>query len=461
MKRPALIPSTVGLALLLSLTPGCGRRSSPPRAEEGLPRLEDVNVVLIIVDTLAAEDVGCLAPGEDPGCTPRLDALAAGGVLFRRAQAAAPWTEPSIASLLTGLMPADHGVTGILGVLAPEHVTLAEALKARGFATGGVVSNLMLGAKYGFDQGFDDYDQSPVADAHAVTSQDVTDRALEFLDRSAGERFFLLAHYFDPHGPWVHHPEFDRTSWYRGDLTPETPIRELRDRLPDLTGDDLRYLVGLYREEIAYTDAQVGRLLDGLASRGLNGSTLVVMAADHGEEFGRHDWIGHTVHLYDDLLHVPLIFSLPGRLAPHAVDAPVSLLDVMPTLLALSAAPPDPLAGPGVSLVPALLGGPAPPDRELRAEVSFTALKDWPSHVRAAYKSSLLVGNDKVIHDLASDVWERYDLAADPLEAHDLAPTAGVPENVKRGMTAWEAGREPFRKLERGRRPRENVPRPR
>ena len=435
------------LPLLLLLLASCGRGPAP--RPDGLPHLEDVNVLLIVVDTLAARHVDCLT-SESLGTTPAIDTLAADGVLFTAAQSPAPWTEPAVASLLTGRLPADHGVTGLLAELRRGQVTLAERLHERGFATGGVISHFLIGAKYGYDQGYDEYDEGAVAEHTEITSQEVTERALAFLDRHPGERFFLTAHYFDPHGQYNHHPEFDRTSWYAGDLRPELPIRELRDRIPVLDDDDHRYLVGLYREEIAYTDLHIGRLLDGLAARGLRDDTLVILVADHGEAFLEHGWIGHTVQLYDELLHVPLIFSLPGRLAPRRVTEPVSLLDVVPTLLDLSRTP---AAGEwdGVSLAPVLAGGPADPARPLLAEVSFVAPKDWPSSVRAAFLSSRRVGSRKSIHDLRMQTWESYDLAADPAEQ---AALDSVPAADRARLLDWEAGREPFRKFTRGHAPR-------
>jgi arylsulfatase len=432
------------LTLLFVVLCGCGPGPRP----DGLPHLEDVNVLLIVVDTLAARHVDCLSD-EALGTTPALDALAAGGVLFTNAQTPAPWTEPAIASLFTGRLPADHGVTGLLDSLRRGHVTLAEHLRERGFVTGGVISHFLIGSAYGFDQGYDEYDEGAVAEHTEITSHAVTDRALAFLDRHPDERFFLTAHYFDPHGQYNHHPEFDRTSWYAGELRPELPIRELRERIPDLDDADRRYLVGLYREEIAYTDREIGRLLDGLAERGLRDDTLVILVADHGEAFLEHGWIGHTIHLYDELLHVPLIVSLPGRLAPRRVAAPVSLLDVAPTLLSLSRSPADAVWD-GVSLAPVLAGGSADPERELLAEVSFVAPKDWPSSIRSAFLSSRRMGDDKAIHDLRTDVWQGFDLAADPLES---APDS-VPGAVRERLESWETERAPFRKFVRDRSPR-------
>jgi arylsulfatase A-like enzyme len=405
------------------------------------PLLEELNVLLVVVDTVGAEHVGFLNPGQDH--TPHFDRLAREGVVFEHAYAPAPWTQPSLASLLTGRMPSQHALLRLFDSLGEEQETLAEALRARGFETAAVVSHLLLERRFGFAQGFDHYDASAVAGHDAITSRSVTDRALAWLDgRSTDAPFLLFVHYFDPHFAFNHHPEFDRTAGYAGPLRPAMDIWELRDRRDRLTREDLDYLVGLYREEIAYTDAQVGRLLDHVRE-GDPRPTLVILAADHGEEFMRHGWIGHTRTLYDELLRVPLVFHLPGVFAPRRVDAPVSLLDVLPTLLAFSSTRAPEADVPGISLAPALLGeSELPRERELYAEVSFAARPEDPDFIaeKTAFKVALQTPRWKLIHDLLTDRWELYDRRADPEE---LNPLEGRPEEaaLRRRLTDWERAR--------------------
>jgi choline-sulfatase len=440
------------LALLVGvwLGSGAGGCSGGGREKTGertgsreVPALEDLNVLLIVIDTLGAEHVGCLSPGLRH--TPSIDALAAEGVLFRRAYSPAPWTQPAVASLLTGLLPSRHGVHRLLDVLPPERETLAELLAARGFHTAGVISHFLIGASYGYDQGFAEYDASPVGGPRAITSAKVTAQAIAALDRLRDQRFFLFVHYFDPHGLYNHHPEFDLTRGYRGRLHPAMEIETLREMRHQLAPEDVAYLVGLHREEIAYTDHHVGRLLAHLDELGLAGGTLVVLAADHGEEFMRHGWIGHTVTLYDELLHVPLIVRLPGVLVPREVAAPVSLLDVVPTLLATSRTPAAELSSDGEPLWGLLTGGEdGDPDRELVAEVSFVAPSSWPGADtrRSAFKTAWMTGSWKLIHDLESGRWLLFDRAADPEELRDLSrrtPPALAP--MRERLSAWEEHR--------------------
>jgi arylsulfatase A-like enzyme len=443
----------------------------------GLPPLEELNVLLVVIDTLGAEHVSCLGPSIGPPTTPALDRLAAGGVLFDRAYSPAPWTQPAVASLFTGEMPSSHRVLRLFDRLDPAETTLAERLAGRGFATAGVVSHELLDSRYGFDQGFAHFDASAAGGHRTVSSPEVTAKALGWLDRwlgggeareGAGGRppFFLFVHYFDPHYVYLHHERFSRTRGYGGPLTPGMDIWALRDARAALTPADVGYLRDLYREEVAFTDFHLGRLLAGLRQRGLERDTLVVVTADHGEELMRHGWIGHTRTLYDELLRVPLVVSLPGRIAPRRVEEPVSLVDLVPTLLELSGRAEQPAEveegrPAGISLVPALTGGAPPPaDRDLFAEVSFATRADDPAKFaeKTAFKTAVLSGPWKLVHDLAGGSWQLYDRRSDPEELHDLAPAAGAPaaggadggesepatralRRLQRRLAAWERER--------------------
>jgi arylsulfatase A-like enzyme len=302
--------------------------------------------------------------------------------------------------------------------------TLAEALGARGFRTSGVISHFLINAKQGYARGFERYLEEAVAGHAKVSSPKVTNLAIHELRRLKEERFFLFVHFFDPHTVYLHHEEFDRTSDYRGPAREwNLDILNLRANRDRLDADDLAFLRGLYREEIAYTDKHVGLLLDELANLGLKKKTLVILTADHGEEFMEHDWIGHTRFLYDTLLHVPLVFSLPGTLEPRGVAAPVSLVDVMPTLLALSETGPRGYAADGEPLGRLLKDGMEDVERKLFAEVSFLAPPDergTPAAEKQSFQTAVSQGHWKLIHDLEQESWSLFDRAADPTETHDL-----------------------------------------
>lgn len=306
--------------------------------EGKLPALKDINIILIIIDTMAARYLGTYDVQNN--FTPQIDKLAAKSLVFERAYSAAPWTKPAISSIFTGKLPHNHGVTALNSKLGDSNQTLAEMLKAKGFSTVGFISHTLITRRFGFNQGFDKYELVPFkGNVHdAVTSEEVSQAATQWLEQNKKQfdkqRFFLFLHYFDPHYNYQHHQKFDRTSWYKGSIEPGLGIRLLRDRIGKLEPDDIRYLKNLYQEEIAYTDAAIGNVLEALSKQNLDKNTLVILTADHGEEFMEHGWIGHTRTLYDELIHVPLIVKVP-QLSASRVRNVVSTLDIVPSLLAL------------------------------------------------------------------------------------------------------------------------------
>jgi arylsulfatase len=323
------------------------------------PRPAARHLVLISVDTLRADHLG--AYGADLRATPSLDALARASVRFSEARAPAPFTLPSIAGLLTGRHPGAIGVGSNRGRLAPDVPTLAARLREHGFATGAVVSNPILVEGAGLAPGFDVYDDS-LPDREATRGQPervarrTTDAALALARRLRGTgdaRVFLWVHYQDPHGPYTP-PEGLRERFLDSEQRRPGGDRELG------VAKDWRGIGGLplyqylrpfrrvafyragYAGEVAYVDAEVGRLLDGLRAEGLLGSAAVVFTADHGEGLGERDhWFAHGEFLHEPALRVPLLVTGPG-LRPAVRHEPASLLDVVPTALALLGLPPVP-----------------------------------------------------------------------------------------------------------------------
>jgi len=431
------IQRTAPLILSLLLT-GCGAWDRPP-----LPPLEDLNVLLIVVDTMGAGHVGHL--NEGLGTTPNIDRLASEGVTFTHALSPAPWTQPAIASLLTGLTPSHHGVLHLFDKLGRQNTTLAEMLGQRGFSTSGVVTHNLLKPVLGFAQGFRRFDHSAIAGHGGISSPKATGIALDELRRLKDQRFFLMVHLFDPHSEYLHHPDFDRTSDYQGPVRDfDMEITKLRERRGEMTDSDLTFLRGLYHEEIAFTDHHIGMILDELDSLGLEENTLVILTADHGEEFMEHDWIGHTRHLYDTLVHVPLVFRLPGRFEPRSVDSPVSLLDVPATLNDMLDRPFE-QDWDGQSLVPLLRSGKVPKERALFSEVAFLAPPRERGTLLAekeAFKSAVTVGEWKLIHDLDKGIWELCDRGADPGEMVNLYEVDDPRVNELRPLLlGWEEGK--------------------
>ena len=405
--RPRFSPamSLAGTAVLA--LGGCGTGSTPRP-----------NVLLIVVDTLRADKLGCYGNGR--GLTPALDELASQGLRFQHAYSHAPWTLPSFASLLTSLHPAEHGAGGRLGQftsLDGSVTTLPEVFGARGYRTHAVANVAFLGERFGVTRDFGGLDiEAPTNNVEMRSAERTTSAALEWLDGGKGP-FFLLVHYFDPHAVYAPPPSFRRKfagpkdredeSWVFGT---QLHMVALRAGQLSITPQVVRRAEKLYDGEVAYADGQVERLLDGLGERGLERDTIVVMTADHGEEFLDHDGFEHGHTLYDELTHVPLILRYPRGIEPGVVSQTVAHVDVAPTLCQLAdLAPPQQFVG--RSLL-SLSGEPAAPGRPVLAHGNMWGppLTSWRVGDR-----KLIVGADGAL--------ELYDLSGDPDERTDLAPT--------------------------------------
>ena len=377
------------------------------------------SVILVVVDTLRADHLGLY--GYDRPTSPTLDAWAAEGRVFEHAFAPAPWTLPSFASIYTGHWPLIHQGgrtvrldTGDPDTLAPvEYLpALAEILQTEGVQTMAVVNNAYLAPSFGMARGFDVYDFDPGAGSNPHRSAANTiQRAFELVDAAAGQPFFLVIHLFEPHLRYSAPPPF------RGSFTAAVagsnftlPITDLQGlRVEELWAEDQAFITAAYDEDIAYTDQQLGVLRDGLADRGLLEDSLVIFTADHGEELFEHGGFEHAHALWQELLHVPLIFWGAG-VNPGRDTTPVSLVDIAPTVLDwLDLA--SPVSFDGLSLLPTVSASVQVPDRPLYAEgvprsTPHSAVMRWPH---------------KLVVDHASGRLLRFDLAQDPHERHILA----------------------------------------
>jgi arylsulfatase A-like enzyme len=404
------------------------------------------DIVLIVVESLRVDRLGCY--GYRRPTSPCIDRLAASGVLVSNAFAAAPWTMPSVMSLFTGLYPSRHGMTVADARPAADLPCLAEQLRRAGYQTMGVVANPALTRKSGYGRGFEFYDDftafmgidtlsGPVAGAEERTSGvsgvagTVTRQGLSLLKRRDPSRpLFLFLFYFDPHYDYLPPPPFD--ALFRDAQRP-MPDRFLVLQTRLVSPPERQSLEALYDGEVRYTDGQIGRLVDEIGKTPRPDGTLFVVTADHGEEFWEHGGMGHGYTLYDELLRVPLLFSvagLPAGLpAGRTVAGPVSLVDVMPTILALAGIePPSGLQGRSLA---AVLRDPALP------------LPEVPLFAEARLREPLLAARTagwKAIQPLAADrPAELYDLLADPGEKSNLAPTVALPEALASAIAAFRA----------------------
>jgi arylsulfatase len=389
-----------------------------------------------VVDTLRPDHLGCYGHARET--SPALDALAAEGYRFERAYSTAPWTMASVASLLTGLYPSSHGVTRV-SRLPGEALTLAEILQSRGYATAGVVSHVVLGRHYDFDQGFEQYEDRVPARAHYdISTGRVTDKAVEYLEGFAGgERpFFLFAHYFDPHYNYLPHEEVDFAPPRVGRLDATQTIKELRAMSAHLTAEEVAFIQDLYDEEIRHTDDGIGRLLARLTQLGLDDETWIIVTADHGEEFLTHGWLGHTRTLYEELVRIPLIVRPPGGLAePRVLRKPVTQAALAATLVEIAGEDPSLFLFQAGSLRPLLAGGRDGSPGVVFAEVDFIPVYAdyW---VKRAHKKTLITERFKLIRDDPTGRLELYDLQVDPRELRDLA--GARPELVASLLPALE-----------------------
>jgi arylsulfatase A-like enzyme len=398
-----------GAWLVVLLAMGCGAEPRPP------------NFLLILVDTLRTDHLS--AYGYERETTPTLSRLAERGVRFDRAYAAAPWTKPSVASMFTGQYPHRHGVNFVLDPLPPEAVTVAERLSEAGYITAGAVSHIFVAGKNGLDQGFDHYDSAEAGGHSHVSTTGVTRRAVKLLQGFGSEPFFLFVHYFDPHYEYKRHPEFGFAPESSGRLRGGEDIHELRAMGSDITPEEVRFLLDVYDEEIRFTDGGIGVLLASLEASGLADDTVVIFAADHGEEFFERGWLGHTRTVHEEVIRVPLVIHVPGdAVGGRAVETPISLASLAPTILDYAgvAAPEGEFQAP--SLRPLLAGDDVGEAASVRSEVRYVVLnRSNPQSEKSAFKYALIRDRYKLIKDFETKRFELYDLSEDPGERRNLA----------------------------------------
>ncbi len=394
--RRVLAGSSLSIAIVLSAA--CRRN-----VEQGLTRrdLRNANVLLITLDTTRADRLGCY--GSKSVRTPRLDALAARGVRFAHATAQVPLTLPSHACIMAGSYPPVHKLRDMGGfILEKSHPTIASITQAAGFSSAAFVGSRVLSRRFGLSNGFATYDddmsgQTEESKLPGVFPERraavVTDRALDWLKQHGHEKFFLWVHYYDPHAPY----------------DPPEPYKHTYSRDP-------------YSGEIAYTDEQVGRLLDGLDQQGLSSRSLILVIGDHGESLGEHGEMTHGVFLYESTLRVPFILAGPDVPAGKVIEDQVRSIDVMPSVLAflgLSAGP----EAQGVSLWPLVQQGHHVHSNYAYCETLYPRTYMGWSELRAmrAEAWKLIVAPHPELYDLQHDPNETTNLIArDPAEADQL-----------------------------------------
>jgi arylsulfatase A-like enzyme len=426
----------------------------PERARPTAPASAP-NILLVMVDTLRADHLGSYGYGRPT--SPRIDALAAEGVVFEQAMSQAPWTAASAASLLTGLYPSSHGLehggrfkpsmTGLpftlQSALGTEFTTLAELLRDTGDRTGGFVANAYMSALFGLAQGFEVYDDSHEdysGDLERLKRRaDVTNQRATAWVEQTSEPFFLFVHYMEPHWPYDPPPGFGEefVEGYTGSLTPIDTGAVVEVRIGEtriITRADLDYIVGLYDGEIQAVDHALASLIEHVRRQANERDLLIVFTADHGEEFLEHGGASHGYTLYQEQLHVPLIFHWPGVLKPTRTATPVALVDVMPTLAALAAPQITSLQFDGQDLGPLLRGEQKDRPGSIHSEATY--LGDWHA-LRSGNFKLVERPDERQLFDLEKDPGEQLNLAANH-ETHTAELAAESERFRNRSVTAGE-----------------------
>ncbi len=429
-----------GILLLLSIVTVAGCRPGVPSRP---------NVVLVVVDTLRADALGCY--GNPRAVTPFLDRWADEGMRFAHAYAASSWTMPSVASLLTSRYPTQHKVTSIRARLASDETTLADVLRREGYATGGFSANRLVTDQLA-ESGFESFRPYGTAvPGRKLAARPLIRKALGWVDevqRATPERpIFAYFQFMEPHSPYQP-PEPYRSRF----AAPEPPAARLglfhmrymleggkalsREELTqlrylgrdvpawragwmgsaDVAPGDFAYARSLYDGEVASLDAELRHLFAELDRRGILRHAVVVFTADHGEEFGEHGLFNHGTGLYNELIHVPLVIVSDGIPTGTATQA-VSALDVAPTVLDLAGIRPEPTFE-GRSLAPLATRG------EHSVDVVSELLETFSGGV-GLHSEAVVHDNLKILaltreHALAGT--EVYDLRADPAESASPTP---------------------------------------
>jgi arylsulfatase A-like enzyme len=408
--------AAVAFGLLLV---GCPATPPPTPAPRATSRPGNGwNVVLITIDTLRADHLGCYGYHRDT--SPRIDALARRGTVFERAYTHWPKTRASMIILMTGLRPSQNGYSKEHPILHGFNPTLATTLKGAGYATAAAVDNPHVAAQHGHGRGFDSFRET-WEENDLATEMDrtraITESAVRFLKEARGERPFLLwLHYVNPHAPYTPPPPFDTrfldakarggpglavVPGYHGGIPKQWAVPG-RDRLG--------YYVAQYDGEIAAVDREVGQVLDALEASGHAGRTVVVLTSDHGESLGEHDYyFDHGEDLFEPSLAIPLIVAVPGGRAGTRSDALVSTLDVVPTILdAVKVSYPPDLAG--TSLWPALTGGALPPRERLHGQNDRNLSATWDGRYKVVVTPTEQ-GSRFALYDRRTDPGELRDVS--------------------------------------------------
>ncbi len=422
-------------------TPG-GRFDAGPVALERVEarsRARDFplpRILLVTIETFRHDHASVY--GYDRETTPTLARLAAEGALFEDHHVQAPYTRPSLSSLVTSQYPVSLGIADNRPPLPPEATTAAELFAGQGYVTAAFLAQFVLGHRYGFSQGFHYFDSHP----NGTLAATVHAGLYGWLEAHAEDNAFVWVHLFDPHGPYE--PPDGYGGLYRDDRLWREDRRQLNlgsgqhhgPFVPRYIADPgklaRRHYVSSYDAELRYVDDQLGELVDWLEAKGLARDTLLVVTADHGESMTDHDRFFAHGSLYEHDLHVPLVIWAPGRVPPGTtVSQRTAHLDLLPTMLDYAGA-----ASPGDLQGRSLRGLVEGDSQPLRPFTIATVGDGDRERVAVLGDGSL-----KVILDHRGVPEEAYDLATDPTELQDLlVARRDEADGIAEGYRAWIGG---------------------
>jgi len=388
-----------------------------------IPKIADdaPNILFISIDSLRADHLGCY--GYERPTSPHIDALAKEGVVFESSISSTSWTLPSHVAMFTSLPDTAHGVRRPMDTLAIDHPLLAEVLQEAGYQTAGFFGGPLLHPSFGFGNGFDEYvdcTAKELQEGKDITNPGIFREVSSWLEKPPTRPFFLFIHYWDVHSDYIPPAPYDTMfdPHYRG-KTDFTKVMENRALGRNMDPADFQHLIALYDGEIRWTDEWLGKLFELLRRKQLWEDTLVVLTADHGEEFFDHGMKGHRKSLYDEVLRVPLIVRYPGgvSLGVRRTEQ-VRSIDIYPTILDLV----------GIGGVPGLLGRSLVPllGEDPGKWTPVAALGEL--HFQLMPLQSLRREEWKIIRDVKKDTAMFFDLSVDPRERVAVVPSSDSPK---------------------------------
>ena len=377
-------------------------------------RGEKPNVLIFLIDALRLDHVGCY--GYERETTPHIDVFAEDAVRFTQLMPQASWTRPSVASLLTSTYPPVHGATMARSEVNSGLRFLSARIREAGYTTEGFVANPSVLPMWGFGEAYDRYFDIDCDNWLHSDDVNVVDRVLQSLDDVKGKPWYFYVHAMGPHDPYEPPAPYDRT-FARADYSDDKELAQ-RQRALDL-----------YDGEIRYTDVQFGRLIDALKRLGLYDNTVVIVLADHGEEFWEHGGDKHGKTLYEEQLRIPLLVKLSGNgHAGEVLDELVEMVDIAPTVLEVLGLPPEGRFQ-GQSLANYIESG------ELASRPGYASLELHGKNL-VAVKTL----RDKMIEDRVERRTDWYDLGEDPEERNPISAVPGRAAPLPRHAEALEMG---------------------